>query len=167
MANLIPISTVVVGSGGAASISFSSIPGTYTDLVVKLSARTTDAGTSWQNILIRPNGATTSQSDKYVYGTGSVAASSGESNIKTWANQGGTTSSTFANSEIYIPNYAGSNNKSFSIDAVTEQNGTSALTFLGAALWSSSSAITSITLTPDTTNFAQYSTATLYGIRKY
>ena len=33
------ISSVTVGSGGAASIEFTSIPSTYTDLVLKLSAR--------------------------------------------------------------------------------------------------------------------------------
>ena len=77
------------------------------------------------------------------------------------------TSNTFGNSELYIPNYAGSTNKSSSADAVAESNTTTVFAYLNAALWSSTAAITSITLTPDAggANFVQYSTATLYGIK--
>ena len=58
------------------------------------------------------------------------------------------------------------NNKSVSIDSVTESNDTSyGYQALVAGLWSNSAAITNITLTPETGNYAQYSTATLYGIK--
>jgi hypothetical protein len=75
----------------------------------------------------------------------------------------GNTASTFSNIEIYIPNYAGSTNKSFSIDAVGENNATAAYAGLVAGLWSTSSAITAISIA-STTLFAEFSTATLYGI---
>jgi len=80
-------------------------------------------------------------------------------------NESGYTASTFASGEMYIPNYAGSNSKSFSADSVQETNASLAYSYLMAGLWSNSSAITSIALTPFTGNFAQYSTATLYGIK--
>jgi hypothetical protein len=77
----------------------------------------------------------------------------------------GATASTFGNGEVYIPNYAGSTNKSMSADGVSENNGTEAYTDLIANLWSNTSAITSILLYPDSGTWQQYSTATLYGIK--
>jgi len=73
------------------------------------------------------------------------------------------TASTFGNGQVYIPNYAGSNNKSTSADTVSEDNATLAYSALTAGLWSNTAAITSITIAA-VTNFAQYSTAYLYGI---
>jgi hypothetical protein len=65
---------------------------------------------------------------------------------------------------IYIPNYAGSSNKSVSIDSVTENNATGAYSGLTAALFASTAAITSFGISTGS-NFVQYSTATLYGIK--
>jgi hypothetical protein len=75
------------------------------------------------------------------------------------------TSSTFGNGELYIPNYAGSQNKSSSADVVPEENAVGTYMSLVANLWSNSAAINQITLTADG-NLAQHSTATLYGIKK-
>ena len=159
---------VVVGSGGAATISFSSIPSTYTDLVLLISARTTQTGTGfpWSSPRIAFNGVTTNQSDRYIYGDGGTAYSGSGSAINAafGANSGDATASTFANFYGYIPNYAGSTFKSMSQDSVAENNATLAGTILDAALWSSTAAITSITLTPSSGSFAQHSTAYLYGV---
>jgi hypothetical protein len=163
MANTyVAIATVTVGSGGASSIEFTSIPQTYTDLVIKTSNRAT---TSNNEFLLTFNGSSTSYSSKILYGTGSVAGSfnGGSTSIDgSLTNDSTYTASTFANVEIYIPNYTSSNNKSVSTDGVQETNATYSLAQLAAGLWSNSAAITSITLTR---NFAQYSTATLYGIK--
>jgi hypothetical protein len=75
------------------------------------------------------------------------------------------TANTFGNTDIYIPNYAGSANKSVSVDTVEENNGTTARALLGAILWSNTAAITALGLTPVSGSFVQYSTATLYGIK--
>ena len=75
------------------------------------------------------------------------------------------TASVFASSEIYIPNYTSANNKSFSANSVNENNGTTTNMALNSNLWSNTSAITRITLDPFGGDFAQYSTATLYGIK--
>lgn len=165
MATYFKIASVTVGSGGASSIDFTSIPSTYTDLCIKTSLRSAAASVN-PGLLIKFNGSATGFTGRNVYGNGSSAASysdtSGE--IGTLAGNNAT-ASTFGNAEIYIPNYAGSTNKSFSVDSVNENNATSASQYLYANLWSNTAAITSITLlSGGSVNLLQYSTATLYGI---
>jgi hypothetical protein len=160
------IATVTVGSGGAADIQFTSIPQTYTDLVLSLSLRDSDTGGDWSEASIKPNGATTNRSARSVYGTGSAAGSDNNTAIYAWISNANNTANTFGNATVYMPNYTSSNAKSMSIDSVTENNATAALAVLNAALWNDSAAITSITITPEVANFAQHSTATLYGIKK-
>ncbi len=166
MATFIKIASVTVGSGGASTIDFNSIPGTYTDLVVKLSARsTTSSGSAWNYVEVRPNGSTSSATFRQLYGNGSSSASgSGSFPLAAYANDSSATSNTFGNSETYLANYSSSTFKSISADAVTENNATSALAQFSATLWSNTSAITSLTLVLGSGNFAQHSTATLYGI---
>jgi hypothetical protein len=160
----VKIATVTVGSGGAATMAFSSIPSTYTDLVIKYSTR--DADTGGSAVYVTFNGLSTNRTMRTLVGTGSVANSSNWTVIYGRGDSGDRTANTFSNGEIYIPNYAGSNNKSVSIDSVEENNATGAYAALAAGLWASTDAITSITLTPSVANFVQYTTATLYGISK-
>jgi hypothetical protein len=161
------IASVTVGSGGASSIDFTSIPGTYTDLCVKLSARMSN---SELRVRLSFNGSASGYSENMIYtneSTGPFGASnSGAYIIWTYADGSGNTANTFNSADFYIPNYAGSNNKSVSIDNANEQNGTvNQLLNFTAGLWANSAAITSINLTNGTGNFVQYSTATLYGIK--
>ena len=160
----IKIASVTVGSGGASSIDFTSIPSTYTDLVVKLSGRGT-ASLNAIEVKVSFNGVTTNLSSRGLYGTGSAAGSQSLTYIPGLGSAGSDTSSTFGNMEVYVPNYAGSANKSSSVDAVNENNATLAYAYLTAGLWSSTAAITQVTFTPSSGNFAQYSTAVLYGIK--
>jgi hypothetical protein len=158
------IADYTVGSGGASSIDFTTIPSTYTDLCLVFSTRTS-AISSGGNDILSINGSSSSFSGRRLYGAGSGTPAS--DTVTTWtgftsASTG--TTSTFGNTSVYFPNYAGSTNKSYSIDTVQEQNGTTAYMGLGAGLWSSSSAINRLTLTPDSGNYVQYSTATLYGV---
>jgi len=170
MANTyIAIATVTVGSGGAANIEFTSIPGTYTDLVISVSGRTNN-GFNQDWLLIQFNDVTTGYTSRILTGTGSVVSSNTIIGDRAATMVGATaTSNTFSNAAIYIPNYAGSTNKSFSSDSVNEINatGTEAITNLIAGLWSNTAAITKIKLTPYSAGtIQQYSTATLYGIKK-
>jgi hypothetical protein len=170
MANtFIKIASVTVGSGGAASIAFTSIPATYTDLLLKVSARSTTGG-GWSDASVTFNGGTT-YSSRYLYGDSSAANSGNNASEITTRGAAGnsTTANTFGNTDIYIPNYAGSASKSVSIDDVTENNSgatNSAITHLLAGLSASTTAINSVTLTMGSGNYVQYSTATLYGISK-
>jgi len=156
------IATVTVGSGGAANIEFTSIPATYTDLCMVMSLRF-DGNTDLVDIAI--NNSTANRSQIYFYGNGASVVNASNTDLITLADNSTMTANTFSNCQIYIPNYASSNNKSFSIEMVSETNGTTAYTVLSAGLWSNSAAITSLKLSYSGYNFVQYSTATLYGIK--
>lgn len=166
------IATVTVGSGGAADITFSSIPATYTDLVLLCSIRDayTVSGVTTQ-LRIRFNGDSSNvYSDMNLYGNGSSAASYSRSSQSYVRNTSIPTSlataSTFGSTFIYIPNYGSSNNKSISFDGVTENNATEANAELTAGLWANSAAMTSIVISSQSgANLVQYSSATLYGIK--
>lgn len=167
MATYTLLEKISVGAAGASSVTFSSIPQTgYTDLVVKVSTRTTYAGEP-ESIYIYPNGSGSNGTRRALYGTGSAAGSDSASNIRLdYLNGNTSTSNTFGTGEIYIPNYTSSNYKSMSMEAVSENNGSAAYQGMSAGLWSNTAAITSLQLTPLNGNFMQYSTFYLYGVAK-
>ena len=159
------IASSTVGSGGAANITFSSIPSTFTDLIIKLSARSSDSATS-AGVVMQFNGSSSSLTYRLLEGDGSTAASYNGTTGRIGVTDAATsTASTFGSLEVYIPNYAGSTNKSSSTDSVQETNGTTAYADLSANLWSNTAAITSIALTLQAGNFVQHSTAYLYGVK--
>ncbi len=164
------IQAVTVGSGGSTDITFSSIPATYTDLCLQLSMRNSRGGTLVQEALITFNGSTSGYSERIVRGDGSVVISTSGSGANFNLNGfpgGGVTANTFGSANIYIPNYAGSTNKSVSAEFITENNGTNAYAYMNAMLWSNTAAITSINLAAGSTyTWLQHSTAYLYGIVK-
>ena len=155
-------SAVTVGSGGAATISFTSIPNTYTDLVIKASLRSTGANSL--RVYATFNSSTSNFTAVLMAGDGSTASAA---SIPRWLGLlplSNYTASTFGNMEVYIPNYLASINKSYSSDAVTENNATQSYIVPAAGLWSNTAALTSITLVPENDSFAQHSTAYLYGV---
>lgn len=154
-----------------ANIDFTSIPQGYTDLVLKLSIRRTDAVTTGDD-WIQFNGDTGSNYNwRRLYGTGSTTGSQSGTGIggsyltfiySGAANGASATANTFSNMEIYIPNYTSSNYKSVSWDSVAENNATAAQEVMTAGIWSSTSAINRITYTTGT--LSANTTATLYGV---
>lgn len=157
------IASSTVGAGGVASVTFGSIASTYTDLVLKASVRGTQSAVN-QSYRVTFNGSsTTGLTMRRVYGDGSAAASDTTINLEGVGSTA--TASTFSNDEIYIPNYAGSTNKSFSVDNVGETNATTAYALMQAGLRSNTDAITSIVLTAINQSFSQYSTFYLYGVK--
>lgn len=157
------IGAVTVGAGGSSSIDFTSIPNTYKDLLLSISARNSDTGNA-NNLYIGFNGVNTNQSAKKIVGTGGAVSTSSDGNIIANMVASSATANTFNNCEVYIPNYAGNTYKSISMNSVNENNATEATSRLGAGLWSSTAAITSINLSGQSGNFVQYTTAYLYGI---
>lgn len=158
------IEHIEVGSGGAGSIVFSSIPADYDDLYLVVSGRSTSTAAAWSDSELRPNGATTNLSFRYLLGAGSGSGSSDTRTVwQFWANGDVSTSNTFSNVGFYLPNYTSSAYKSVSVDTTQETNATAALMAIGAGLWSSTAAITSLEL-HTTGSWKQYSSATLYGI---
>lgn len=156
------IASATAGSGGVSNFDFTSIPSTYTDLVVKWSTR----NNSGRQVTFKLNNVSTNQTYNIIYADGASAAAETGTRIFGYSNGSTTTASTFCNGEAYFPNYAGSAYKSISIDSVEENNATTAYSTLSANLWSNSSAINQITILPqDGATFVQYSTAYLYGIK--
>jgi len=165
------ISSVTVGADGASSIDFTSIPSTYTDLLLKVSVRSNNASVL-DTLGINFNGSSANYTMRNLLNEGGTPASYTQtayaSQNATGYQSGATaTASTFGNTELYFPNYAGSNNKSVSVDSVSENNASAGWLWLGADLWSQTAAINRITLlcAGGTNSFVQYSTAYLYGIK--
>jgi hypothetical protein len=168
MATYVKIQTVTVGAGGSSSITFSSIPQTYTDLKVVVSSRSThNNGQTWSDYEIRFNSSTSNRNDRFIYGNGASATfGTDASSIVARTSAAGQTTSVFGSTEFYIPNYTSSNNKSVSIDSVSENNNATSIQILTAGLWSNTAAITQIDLVcMFSSNFAEHTTATLYGIK--
>jgi hypothetical protein len=165
------IETIEVGSGGAASIEFTGIPQDAQDVQVLLSARTTgviSATTDFVNVRFNSNSSSV-YSEVRLQGSGSGVANdsfSGNRILRLLLVNGNTsTANTFGNSSLYVSNYSSSSNKSISIDSVDEANATAAQMAIGAALFASSAAITTLTLTPESGgDFVEYTTASLYKI---
>ena len=167
-----PIYTQTVSGSSTNLITFNNIPQTFTDLVVKASVRVSQTG----NLYFDPkfyfnNDTSTLYSQTQLYGTGSAAASgrdSAQATMQLYVNTNSATANTFSNSEIYIPNYTGSNFKSCFSDSVTESNAaTTVLQFLEAYLYRSTSPITRLDFTATgALYFMANSTFTLYGITK-
>jgi hypothetical protein len=161
--NYVLLETVTVGAAGAASVTFNNIPQTgYTDLEIKTSVRT-DNATIGNLISTSFNGSTANFTTKIMEGNGATVANANQTNYIGVFTGSSATANTFSNASVYIPNYTSSNHKSYSVDNVTENNATTALTDLWAGLWSNTAAITSITLTFQSTA-QQYSSFSLYGI---
>ena len=158
------IATVNVGSGGAATIDFTSIPSTFTDLILLSSLRVSTTN-DWGYITL--NGSSTGWKAQRIYSTGSsvLAQSRTDNIISGFFNDTTTTSSTFNNTQLYFPNYTSSNDKSISMDSVFENNATSAQAQLSTYLWANSAAINAISLSLISGTFVQYSTAYLYGVK--
>lgn len=162
------IASITVGAAGANNLTFSSIPQTFTDLVVKISGRTLAGGVA-DALGMYINGVQSNRVRISLTGNGAGASSDTSTYRDIGAsNAQGTTTNTFSNAEVYLPNYRSSTAyKSFSVDSVYENNATTAgVTFI-AGLWSSTAPITSLMFDSASAgvNFVQYSTFTLYGIK--
>ena len=149
-----------------ASITFSSIPQTYTDLMLVYSVRADNTNVPYSNTELQLNGSSANFSSRRMFGGGSGAGESyTATNIAGLVSSANATSNTFGSTTLYLPNYTGSTNKSYSIESVSENNGTTAYQEIIAGLWSQTTAITSLTIKPESTrNFVAFSSATLYGI---
>ena len=162
------IASVTVGSGGASTINFTSIPQTYTDLLLVVSVRSV-ASVLNADVFANINGDTTTQSWRLIQGNGSSASSANASSTTGRIGimpAGTATANTFSNIQSYYPNYTGSTAKSYSSDSVMENFDSTDYIELDAGLNTNTTAITSISIASGNGNFVQYSTAYLYGISK-
>jgi hypothetical protein len=166
------ISTTTVGAGGTTAITFTGIPGTFTDLLVRLSIRSDGTFSTPDIMSIQFNSDTTSgnYNGKALQGNGSTPSTFNANGFWIYATDAPTstaTASTFGNSNVYIPNYSGSAIKSASTDSVSENNSVTAYSTIAATYWNNTAAITSIRIfSSNARSLVQNSSVSLYGILK-
>ena len=161
------ISSNVLGST-ASSVTFSSIPSTYKDLVLRCSIRDTQSA-QFVSAFLQVNSITSGYSYTYLRGnSASVASNYDTAQSKFFVsnnNANTSTSSTYASLEIYIPNYNSSSNRIISSNNVCEDNSSSPVyQLILAGLLQSTAAVTSLTVLANT-SFATNSSFYLYGIK--
>ena len=135
----------------------------YTDLYLVFSARSTSSATG---AYFAFNGSTADFSGRFLQGSGSGSNSGTDARRAGYVTGTDQTSNTFASNAVYIPNYTAATAKSYSVDHVQENNGTTSYQGIFAGLWNQTAAISSIALTNPTGNMEAGSSATLYGITK-
>ena len=175
------IATVTVGSGGSSSITFSSIPGTYTHLqlrgigrsdrsasadYIKMQFNSDTSSIYYDHVLIGDGSSASASTSQAYYGSSTVA----QVRIPVVPGSTTTNASTFGASVTDILEYTNTNKyKVVRALGGYDDNGSGNINFF-SGLWRSTSAITSITLTPNnggsgSTTFPQYTTFALYGIK--
>ena len=158
-------------STAASSVTFSSIPSTYKHLQIRCTIQENASGIAYDNLIARFNGDSASNySRHWIVGDGGSASAFGLAS-RTFAVCGfgvrnAVGASVFSPNIIDILDYADTNkNKTVRALAGTDWNGGGSVGLLSAG-WFSTSAITSIVLSLDSSlNFTQYSSFALYGIK--
>lgn len=159
-------------SSSAASVTFSSIPATYTDLVVKMSVRCTGGAGQVQLGFRFNSNSSAIYSDTSLRGYG-VGSGSGRVSGSTeifqyiYVPAGGAVANTFGNTEMYIPSYLVSQSKPVSTYSVAEDNSSVAYMGIAASLFGSNTAISSLEISAQWTSgvdIAAGSSFYLYGI---
>lgn len=150
----------VTTTGSQSAVSFTSISGSYTDLVIVENAL--GSASAYSSIYFNTDNAGTSYSSTYIFGNGTSASSGRASNQSTFATLD-YISSTTPNAHIYhIQNYSNTTtNKTMLMRYNLSNDGPAA--YVG--LWRSTAAITTITFTRLSGTYTNGSTYTLYGIK--
>ena len=160
-----------------AFVTFSSIPQTYTDLLLVATGRNTDGGV-YTEFTVQFNGDTgNNYSHLYLLGNGASVATASSTSTSYYAsprtvNGGSSTASTFCNIEMYMPNYKSTTTKPVCSNAVQESNDTTA-NYANinsvSGYYSGTSAISSIKIGAyydfSTVSFVSGSSFYLYGIK--
>jgi len=154
-----------------ASVEFTGIPSTFTDIVLRYSPRTVGTGNTYNYQMLQFNSSGgTAYSNTRLYTDGGTPTSDRRSNddaMYDWLiNSNSSTSNTFSSTEIYIPSYTASQSKPISLVSVLEGNTSSVgdwFIFTQAHLWRNNAAITSLKVQGGA-SFAAGSSFYLYGI---
>ena len=170
MANTYTLIEAQTLASDAATVTFSSIPSTYTDLAIRISARITT--TDVDDLRMQFNSLTTYSSTQLIARSGTTVVSSrvtGGTRIRVSEVNGAvSTANTFTSTEVYIPNYNSSTAHPVSSFGAVEQNDATAVWKLNttAGLYSATSVpITSITFSANAFSYLTGSSFYLYGIK--
>ena len=163
------IQSTTLGSN-TSSVTLSSIPQTYDDLVLRASVRTT-LNAFKEPFWIRPNSTASGYSETWMYGVGSGALSSRQSSATAWyegmyINANSSTSNTFSQVDVYLPNYAVTATKTMSaFVAFPTANTNEGQVQADSGTLTNTAAFTSLFLLPSTGDFVTGSSFYLYGIK--
>ena len=160
------VSTVTVGSGGAASIEFTNIPQTGKDLLVLCSLRTNNDPDSlgYGIYTLALNGSTSNQTRRRLQ-FGSSVQTFTSSDLVGVVSGSTVTANSFSNDSHIFTNYTSSADKAMSRESAYMASSGLAYVDIAAGRWANSSAITSVTFTPTPSgNFVQHSSISLYII---
>lgn len=163
------IATTTVGAGGASSITFSSIPSTYTHLQIRGIARGTVVDND-ESLKLRFNSDSSANYAQHrIYGSGSAVSAAGDASQTAcnsfYISANNSTASVFGVGVIDILDYANTNKyKTVRLLTGFDNNGNGGLMFR-SNLWMSTSVINELTFTANGGNIAQYSSFALYGIK--
>jgi hypothetical protein len=168
MATYTLISSNVLASS-AASVTFSAIPSTYTDLVLKVSARTDQsATTTTMKVTLNNDTAGNYSVTELRTNNGSTVQSARDTAVpylnQYLINAATSTSNTFGSLELYIPSYTASQKKPIGVFFVRENNTTASDIYVDANLWQGTASVSSIELNGNSNNFVSGSSFYLYGI---
>ena len=167
-----PLQVVTVGSAGAADVTFTNIPSTYSHLQIRVFARGTETSDT-VNVTTRVGNGSIDTNSNYawhqLYGDGSsTGASAGTTQSFMYMPQVATdlnSASIYGSVIIDILDYANTNKyKTLRGFGGFDANG-SGKVFLRSGLWQSTSAINTVRLYPNSGNWKQYSQFALYGIK--
>ena len=151
------------------SLDFTSIPQTYTDLILVCSLRTTNAGDFGFPIL-RFNGlGTVNMSHRgLMYESGTVSGGTNNEGLVVRRCPGGNAPADyFGSATIWISNYASSTTNKFftGVFGSPRNQQTGSAVGMNACAWSDTAAITQVSIFDNQGySFAQYSSAYLYGV---
>jgi hypothetical protein len=153
-----PIATTTLSSSG--TVTFSSIPSTYTDLILVVNGKATGNG----QLSMRINGGTSLYSTTSLTGNGSTAGSTYENSVTylQFGYYGYFDTSNQAMAIANIMNYA--NTSTFKTILATERNSATGLD-ISVGLWRSTAAITSIQTYASGANFAAGTIVSLFGVK--
>jgi hypothetical protein len=168
---MFPLGMVQVGSAGSATISFTSIPATYTHLQLRTLSKTTNSNANDAGGLntIFNSDSTNVYSYHYLLGTGaSTSAGNGSTTssfVMGFTNSNNYSASNFSANLVDILDYKNTN-KYKTVRTLGGNDGNGAgFIHLSSGSWQKTDAITSITITPWSGSFMQYSFFALYGIK--
>ena len=162
------IATTTVGSGGSATVTFSSIPATYTHLQIRgiirqstggfdqaLAQFNSDTGNNYARHNLLGNGSTPSAEAVNPTNKISIAVIPGSSQ----------SASVFGATVVDILDYTNTNKYTTTRAFAGTDNNGSGYNWFSSGLWQNTAAITTITITPGGGNFVQYTQFALYGIK--
>jgi hypothetical protein len=161
------IATTTVGAGGAATITFSSIPSTYQHLQIRAFGKSTSSGQAARMTFNSDTGS--NYANHFLFGNGSAASAGAETSqarINIYAFYADSSNANvFGTGIVDILDYTNTNKNTTTRTLCAFDQNTAGNIGFQSGLWMNTNAITSITFAPQAGDWAQYSSFALYGIK--